>query len=192
MTKSLAPQLDEPRQDEGQTAGVVSVRESGVVVREQLVQRTCAWCGIPVHYKGKGRPPQYCSAAHRTRAWELRTAEARAARPVSDGGRTREPVREVVERTETVVRTVVREGPAKVRVIPGVRLSGAPYTLPEDAVEWVQALMYLRRHTNSPKIHFFREHIARACETTARVLRDPASAIPAPDRQTVASPSRTL
>jgi hypothetical protein len=168
----------------------VAVRESGVV-REQLVQRTCGWCGTPVQYKGKGRPPQYCKAAHRTRAWELRTAQARAAQPVSEGGRTRQPVREVVERTETVVRTVVREGPVKVRVIPGVRLSGEAYTLPEDAVEWVQALMYLRRHASSPKVYSFREHVARACETTAKVLRDAAPAFPAPGRPTAAAPTRT-
>ncbi|MGW0336683.1 hypothetical protein ACWD0J_33395 [Streptomyces sp. NPDC003011] len=168
---------------------MISVRESGVV-REQLVQRTCAWCGIPVHYKGKGRPPQYCSAAHRTRAWELRTAEARAARPVSDGGRTREPVRELVERTETVVRTVVREGPTKVKIVPGVRLSGEAYTLPEDAVEWAQALMYLRRHASSPGIYPFREQVAHVCETTARVLRDASPAF-TPGRPTASAPSRT-
>ncbi|MEU5476728.1 hypothetical protein [Streptomyces mirabilis] len=190
MTKYLAPQLDRPRLDEGQAGVVVSVRESAVV-REQLVQRTCAWCGTAVQYKGKGRPPQYCSAAHRTRAWELRNAQTRAARPVSDGGRTQEPVREVVERTETVVRTVVREGPAKVKVVPGVRLSGEPYTLPEDAVEWVQALMYLRRHASAPKVYSFREHIARACETTAKVLRDAVPVFPTPGRPTPAATSRT-
>ncbi len=169
---------------------VIAVRESGVV-RDQLVQRTCAWCGIPVQYKGKGRPPQYCSAAHRTRAWELRTAQARAARPVNEGGRTQEPVRELVERTETIVRTVTRESPPKVKVIPGVRLSGEAYTLPEDAVEWVQALMYLRRHAGSPKVYPFREHVARACETTAKVLRDAAPAFPASGRPIAAAPIRT-
>ncbi|MGW3308125.1 hypothetical protein ACWDG9_16245 [Streptomyces sp. NPDC001073] len=173
MTKYRAPQLDQPQQDEGEIGVVVSVRECGAV-QERLVQRTCAWCGTPVQYKGRGRPPRYCRAAHRTRAWELRSAETRAARPVSDGGRTQEPVREVVERTETVVRTVVRESPERVKLVPGVRLSGEPYTMPEDAIEWAQALMYLRRQAGAGKIYPFREEIARQCETTARVVRNTA------------------
>jgi hypothetical protein len=41
---------------------------------ERLVERTCAWCGEPVAYSGRGRPPRYCTAAHRRRGWELRTA----------------------------------------------------------------------------------------------------------------------
>jgi hypothetical protein len=89
------------------------------VVRERLAKRACAWCCTPVQYKGRGRPPRYCGAAHRTRAWELRRAQ--------------ETIREVVERTETIVRTEVREAPVKVKVVPGVRLSGEAYTLPEDA-----------------------------------------------------------
>ncbi|MEU8473201.1 hypothetical protein AB0F30_35945 [Streptomyces sp. NPDC029006] len=126
-------------------------------MREQLLHRTCEWCGKPVEYIGKGRPPRYCSPVHRRRAWELRTARDRAERPVSEGGRNREPVREVIQRTVT---------------LPARRLSGQPYTLPEDAVEWVQALAALRREAvTNPRVAPFREQLASACERTARALR---------------------
>ncbi|WP_143639933.1 hypothetical protein [Streptomyces sp. 1-11] len=140
---------------------------------EQLLERTCAWCGEPVAYSGRGRPPRYCSPVHRRRAWEVRTAPARAERPVSEGGKTREPIREVIERTETVVRTVVRPAtaPSLTQLRPARRLSGQPYTLPEDAVEWIEALAALRREVTNPKVHPFREHIARACEKTLQALR---------------------
>lgn len=67
-------------------------------------------------------------------------------RPVSEGGRSRKAVREVVERTETVVRTVRRPDPgsAPSGAQPARRLSGEPYTLPEDAIEWSEALAVLR------------------------------------------------
>lgn len=57
-------------------------------------------------------------------------------RPVAVGGRTTAPVLKVVERTTT--RTVTVTVPAPPR--PAVRMSGQPYTLPEDAVEWVETL----------------------------------------------------
>ena len=149
---------------------------------EQLVERTCAWCGEPVAYGGRGRPPRYCSAVHRRRAWEVRTAEGRAARPVGEGGQSREPVREVVQRT---VRTVVLQESDQVRPAPqpAQRLSGQPYTLPEDAVEWIEALAVLRREAlTNPRIHPFREHVARACERTAEALRtDPSTPADPPD-----------
>jgi hypothetical protein len=147
--------------------------------REQLVSRTCGWCGVPVVYSGKGRPPRYCSPAHRRRAWELRSAQDRADAPVDAGGRSLDPVREVVLRTETVVRSVPVPGPPA----PAVRLSGAPYTLPEDAVEWVQALAYLRRTAPThPRLSPFLQQLARACERTARVLRDADTALPVDDQ----------
>jgi hypothetical protein len=79
-------------------------------------------------------------------------------------------VREVVQRT--VVRTV-RQEPSPVRSAPrpAQRLSGEPYTLPEDAVEWVEALAALRGDVTNPRIYPFREHVARACERTAQALR---------------------
>ncbi|MEU3342908.1 hypothetical protein [Streptomyces sp. NPDC006668] len=150
----------------GQSDTGRSVDHETPTTRERLVERTCAWCGEPVAYGGRGRPPRYCNAVHRRRAWELRTAQDRADRPVSDGGRNPAPVREVVQRT-------VREEPAPVRSAPrpAQRLSGEPYTLPEDAVEWVEALAALRRDVTNPRIYPFREHVARACERTAQALR---------------------
>ncbi|WP_424215869.1 hypothetical protein ACN20G_27345 (plasmid) [Streptomyces sp. BI20] len=65
---------------------------------DRLLSRTCAWCGTPVPYGGTGRPPKFCSSNHRNRAYTLRTAQARSERPVTEGGRNPEPVREVVER----------------------------------------------------------------------------------------------
>ncbi|MGW6485678.1 hypothetical protein [Streptomyces sp. NPDC055056] len=145
-------------------------------MREQLVERSCAWCGEPVAYSGRGRTPRFCSPVHRRRAWEVRSAEERAGRPVSEGGRSTEPVREIVQRTETVVRTRVVPGSVEGRVQQAPRsaqrLSGQPYTLPEDAVEWIEALAVLRREAvTNPKVAPFREHIANACERTLEALR---------------------
>ncbi|MFD5634820.1 hypothetical protein ACFWJM_11865 [Streptomyces sp. NPDC127077] len=145
-----------------------AVLDGEAAVRTRLVERTCAWCGTVMTYGGRGRPPKYCTAAHRTRAWELRTAQARAERPVTAGGRTTAPVREVVERTET--RTVTVAVPAPPR--PAVRMSGQPYTLPEDAVEWVETLKALRDVAGVGQIYPFREQLARICDWTAQVLRE--------------------
>ncbi|MFD6826216.1 hypothetical protein ACFWC5_38675 [Streptomyces sp. NPDC060085] len=125
---------------------------------------------------GRGRPPRFCSPVHRRRAWEVRSADERAGRPVSEGGRTTDPVREIVQRTETVVRTRVvpgsLEGGVQQAPRPAQRLSGQPYTLPEDAVEWIEALVALRRVAlTDPRVAPFREHVARACEKTLEVLR---------------------
>ncbi|MFD7678460.1 hypothetical protein [Streptomyces sp. NPDC060187] len=150
-------------------------------MREQLVERTCAWCGESVVYSGRGRPPRFCSPVHRRRAWEVRSAEERAGRPVSEGGRSTEPVREIVQRTETVMRPqgVQDAGRGSAAPRPAQRLSGQPYTLPEDAVEWIEALAALRREAvTNPKVAPFREHIANACEKTLQVLR---SETPGPD-----------
>ncbi|MEW1567413.1 hypothetical protein AB0454_31110 [Streptomyces sp. NPDC093509] len=150
-------------------------------MREQLVQRSCAWCGEPVAYSGRGRPPRFCSPVHRRRAWEVRSAEERAGRPVSEGGRSTGPVREIVQRTETVVRTRVVRDSGRMPQAPksAQHLSGQPYTLPEDAIEWIEALAALRREAvTNPKVAPFREHIANACEETLQVLR---SERPGPD-----------
>ncbi|MFI6434946.1 hypothetical protein [Streptomyces sp. NPDC050759] len=134
--------------------------------REQLTS-------LLVNKASRGRPPRYCSPVHRRRAWELRTAQDRAERPVSDGGQCREPVREVVQRTETVVRTVVLQDPDRIPLAPRAAqgLNGQPYTLPEDAVEWIEALAALRRAAVDPRIYTFREHVALACEKAAQALR---------------------
>ena len=89
----MAP--DDGDQDDNDRPGAHEL----VAASERLLERTCEWCGKPVPYSGRGRPPRYCSPAHRHRAWELRTAQDRAERPVDDGGQSREPVREVVQRT---------------------------------------------------------------------------------------------
>lgn len=152
--------------------------DDAMVVDEQLVERTCDWCGVPVTYAGRGRPPRYCRPSHRRRASELRTAQARAERPVAEDGRSTEPVREVVKRT------VIRHAPAAspAAPCPAQRLSGQPYTLPEDAVEWIEALAALRREAlTNPRVAPFREHIARACERTADTLRDNNSPTSEPD-----------
>lgn len=87
---------------------------------QRLVSRTCAWCGEPVPYSGTGRPATYCSPAHRTRAWEVRTATARQERD-RQAGTARgedEPVREVIH--ETVTRTATRTARVEVPVpVPG-------------------------------------------------------------------------
>ncbi|MER6039008.1 hypothetical protein ABT133_34755 [Streptomyces sp. NPDC001835] len=72
-----------------------------------------------------------------------------------------------------VVRTVVRPATAHSSTLlrPARRLSGQPYTLPEDAVEWIEALAVLRRKATNPEVHPFREYIARACEKTLQALR---------------------
>ncbi|MEU0032079.1 hypothetical protein [Streptomyces sp. NPDC006335] len=92
---------------------------------------------------------------------------------MSEGGQSLEPVREVVERTQTVVRTIALRDQDQVPLAPRAaqRLNGEPYTLPEDAVEWIEALAALRKAATSPKIYPFREHVARACERAAQALR---------------------
>jgi hypothetical protein len=120
----------------------------------QVETRECEWCGKPIRYSGKGRPPRYCGPVHRRRAWELRTAQERAGRPVEEGGKAPAPA------------------PPRPAPRPAERLSGQPYTLPEDAVEWIEALAALRREAwTNPRVVPFREHVARACERTARALR---------------------
>ncbi|MFF8867864.1 hypothetical protein ACF08B_38135 [Streptomyces sp. NPDC015139] len=62
--------------------------------------------------------------------------------------------------------------------------------MPEDAVEWIEALAALRREVTNPRIAPFREHIARACEKTLHALRTDAPAAERPadaDRATGAA-----
>jgi hypothetical protein len=157
---------DQGRGDDDQehAGDILAVLES-TGVRERLVRRTCGWCGNPVEYSGVGRPPQYCRDSHRKRASEMRRVAERAARPVAEGGQTREPVREVIERTETLTRTVVRRGRARL-------------TLPEDAHQWAAALDHLRHEAESGRIpDYFREQLAASCEATARTLRGSDTAV---------------
>ncbi|MFE3455961.1 hypothetical protein ACFXKD_00335 [Nocardiopsis aegyptia] len=115
--------MDEHHGDDGQElpevdpqgrpyVGTARVTET---TRQRLVSRACAWCGDPVPYSGKGRPPKYCSKAHRNRAWEVRTAADRQERDREAGtARTEdEPVREVIRevRTRTATRSARIEVP---------------------------------------------------------------------------------
>jgi hypothetical protein len=92
--------------DDDQEHGEHVAEYESVHVRERLVKRTCAWCGTELRYSGRGRPPKFCTDNHRKRWHEREKAKAE----LGDAP-TPEPVREVIERTETVVRTVVRKGP---------------------------------------------------------------------------------
>lgn len=96
---------------------------------------------------------------------------------MSEGGRSTDPVREIVQGIETVVRTRVVPATGRMPQAPrsAQRLSGQPYTLPEDAIEWIEALAALRREAmTNPRVAPFREHIANACERTLEVLRSDA------------------
>lgn len=54
-------------------------------------------------------------------------------------------MREIVQRTETVVRTRVLSDTGRMPLAPrpAQRLSGQPYTLPEDAIEWIEAKSFV-------------------------------------------------
>jgi hypothetical protein len=124
-------------QEQGDVQGDVIAQYESIATRERLRTTTCRWCGDQVPYAGVGRRPLYCSDAHRQRAYEVRTALARAGRPVEQGGRADAPVREVVERTETVTRTTVRRQ--------------APY-LPHTVQQWVHALGELRAQLAAERV----------------------------------------
>ncbi|MEF9915475.1 hypothetical protein RJT17_35805 [Streptomyces sp. P5-A9] len=106
----------------------LAVRES-VCVSEWLKSTRCVRCGRRILYAGDGRPPKYCRDSHRKRAAVVRTVQRPAARPVEEPGRTIEPVRDVVELTESRTSTEARH-PSK----------GA---LPEDFREGQHALKQL-------------------------------------------------
>ncbi|MFE9247072.1 hypothetical protein [Nocardiopsis sp. NPDC006938] len=117
--------------DEGQDDADI-VHET---VREKVISRTCEWCGrrIAPRTKGRGRQRRYCSPAHRQRAYEVRTAQARLERDRAAGTARLEdePVRELVERT--VVRTrAVRAAPWE---RPGMRVGGQAYPTPEPVLQ---------------------------------------------------------
>jgi hypothetical protein len=118
--------------------------------------RTCAWCGLEITYRGTGRPPSYCSKAHRNRAWEVRTAEARLGRDISAGRASTEPVREVIREVVTVTKTAT--GPAAV---------------PSGAGQWLQYLDELARQVrdgNLGRQHWYHERIMHALDQVARAV----------------------
>ncbi|MFG2884050.1 hypothetical protein ACGFYV_17430 [Streptomyces sp. NPDC048297] len=137
---------------------ILAVRETSAV-RDRLKSTTCRWCGVPIEYNGVGRPRQYCRDSHRSRASELRTVQRLAGLPVEKGGRTTEPVREVIERTETQTRTTVRTGPARLR-------------MPQSPPEWAVALHQLRRAVRGGRFPGFDDLLLRDLEETIRVVRE--------------------
>ncbi|MGN7139137.1 hypothetical protein [Streptomyces pseudogriseolus] len=64
-----------------------------------------------------------------------------------------------MERTETVTRTTVRRGPAKVR-------------LPEDIWEWQAALVQLQNAVREGRFTSFLDLLVRDLEATAAVARE--------------------
>lgn len=151
--------LPGPDDDDQEHDGDVLAVRDDVDIRERLTARTCLWCGAEIEYAGVGRPPLYCRDSHRKRASELRTAQRRAGRPVDEGGRTTEPVREVIERTETRTRTTVRRGPSKVR-------------LPQDIHEWTGALWQLRSAVREGRFTGFHDLLVRELEDTIRAVHE--------------------
>lgn len=122
---------DDDRQEHGEP---VAEYES-VHVRERLVKRTCACCGTELEYSGRGRPPRFCTDSHRKR-WH----EREKARVELGDAPAPEPVREVIERTETVVRTVVRKGPTVLHQVP----QRPELRFPESADDWLTMLSLLQ------------------------------------------------
>lgn len=70
-----------------------------------------------------------------------------------------------------------RPGPAGAS--PGTAAERLALHLPEDAVEWVEALAALRRAVTHPRIYPFREQVAQACDRAALALR---AGVPEPTR----------
>ncbi|MFB8044154.1 hypothetical protein ACFC8F_23070 [Streptomyces hydrogenans] len=101
-------------EDQEHGAGDVIARYETVHEHERLVTRTCAWCSAVIRYSGVGRPPRFCSDSHRKRWHERQKAKA----DLGHAEYTPQPVREVIERTETIVRTVVRKGPTVLQPVP--------------------------------------------------------------------------
>ncbi|MFZ3475443.1 hypothetical protein ACODT4_41360 [Streptomyces sp. 2.9] len=136
-TSTPEPTADNDDQEHEQPVAVYET----VHVRERLVTRTCAWCGTKLEYSGTGRPPKFCGPSHRKRAHEREKARAE----LGTAGQPQPPVREVVERTETVVRTVVRKGPATIHPVPSRPEPGQMnLRFPETFEDWHTMLALLQ------------------------------------------------
>jgi len=125
-------------------------------VRRRPGDRTCAWCGAVITYKGTGRPPSYCCKAHRNRAWEVRTAQARLERDITAGRASTGPVREIVREVVTVTRAV-----------PG------PPVIPSAAADWTVYLEELARQIRDGRIgqqHWYHARIMTALEHIAAAI----------------------
>lgn len=132
-----------PEDDDQEHGEPVAAYES-VHVTERLVKRTCGWCGAELKYSGRGRPPRFCNDSHRKRAHEREKAKAELGEAPAP-----EPVREVIERTETVVRTVVRKGPTVLHQVP----TRPELRFPESVDDWLTMLSLLQLDASK-----FREH----------------------------------
>ena len=131
--------------DDGQEHDEPVAEYESVHVRERLVTRTCAWCGAKLTYSGRGRPPRFCTDNHRKRWHERQQAKAE----LGDEPAVPEPVREVIERTETVVRTVVRKGPTVLRTVP----QRPELTFPESVDDWLTMLSLLQVDASKLRVH---------------------------------------
>ena len=138
--------------------------------RQRLVSRTCGWCGEPVPYSGKGRPPKYCSKSHRNRAWEIRSATARleADRQAGTAAADGEPVREVIR--ETLIRTATRSARIEVPRPYPVERPARPDTAREaaDYIDQVAAAVRDRRimHFEHRRIMRSVRHLLAAIDAT--------------------------
>ena len=125
---------------------------------ERLIATSCAHCGGPVTYPGRGKHPRYCGRSCRQRAYELR----RAGRAPAAAG---PPVRQVVERV------VERPHP---RTVPGWIAA-----LDELAAQLRGGALTAHPHR--------RDELQRALAGAAQALAGPAgTAPPAPSTRTSA------
>lgn len=148
MTTSMP---DATADNDGQEHEKPVAEYESVHVRERLVKRTCAWCGTELEYSGTGRPPKFCTAGHRKRWHERKKAKAELGRADD----TREPVREVIERTETIVRTIVRKGPAVLQPVPTrPALAQADLRFPESFDDWYTMLALLQVDASKLRGHY--------------------------------------
>ncbi|MFD3329617.1 hypothetical protein [Streptomyces sp. NPDC058701] len=123
---------------------VVRVVVGGGVVGPVVSGWSGSRCSTP------GRPARFCSAGHRKRAHEREKAQAEL------GAADESPVvREVIERTETIVRTVVRKGPTVLQPVPS-RPAQQQETLrfPETFEDWHTMLALLQADASELRSHY--------------------------------------
>ncbi|MFG2417307.1 hypothetical protein [Streptomyces goshikiensis] len=155
MTTSTPP---EPTDDDHQEHGDVVAKYDTVRVRDRLVQRTCGWCAVVLRYGGVGRPPKFCCDDHRKRWHERENAKKALGLDTA----APEPVREVIERTETRVRTVVRKGPTVLQPVPARPEPGqANLRFPESFEDWHTMLALLQVDASKFRGHHREDDLRR-------------------------------
>ncbi len=177
MTTSTPP---EPTDDDHQEHGDVVAQYETVRVRDRLVQRTCGWCSVVLRYGGVGRPPKFCCDDHRKRWHERENAKKALGLDTA----APEPVREVIERTETRVRTVVRKGPTVLQPVP-VPTRPEPGGAPTTVDGWYRQLRLLLAAARSGEYtEDQRTALADVFTIAAEHLRaGPAGVAPVPEQQ---------